>query len=79
MTNYYKLTKKDIKKLNLQPTEAKNYGIEQSGWTGIFQTGIHEIIENQYGSFKGKELIDRKELSEKQTNYIMSVCQCEEY
>ena len=76
MTYYYTLTKKDIQNIGLMPTKSNEYEAKQSGWTGEFYA-IYEIIENKYGKFRNKKIIDGKDLTEEQKNYIYK-CKCEE-
>lgn len=78
MTYLYELTSNDLKNMGLEPTKAKKYAVEQSGWTCLFGN-ITEIIYSKYGEFKGAVIEKGSLLSEKQKNYIIKNTSCKEY
>ena len=78
MTNGYKLTQKDLINLNLKPTKAKEYYIEQSGWSCKF-FNMYEIVKNEYGLFKGALIIEGDKITGDQEDYIIRNCKHEEY
>lgn len=78
MTYGFTLTQKDIIKLGAKATNAKEYTIEQNGWTGKF-SDLMEVINNKYGAFKGNIILKAEELTGKQEDYIIKNCKHKEY
>lgn len=78
MTYVYTLNQKDIGSLGLKPTHADEYSIEQSGWTGSF-SDLHEVVENEFGKFKGEVVISGTNLTNEQVDYITKNCNCMEH
>jgi hypothetical protein len=74
----YTLSQNDLKNMDLEITEAKKYSIEQGGWSTNFYN-MYEIIENEFGEFKGKTIVTGSNLSNEQIDYIIKKCDCIEY